>query len=168
VLDEAKPVSPVGRAVQMNRLIEEAVKLLDLELADALVVVRLQLDPGLPPVAADSDRIFEMVLNIVRNAIEAMPGGGTLTIATLPAGNSVEIRFGDTGQGVPDSIRERIFTPFFTTKPAGSGLGLSVASQVVLEHGGSIGVDSPVGSGSTFTVTLPTRIEAQDAQTAGG
>lgn len=168
VLDEARPVSPVGRAVQMNRILEEAVKLLDRELVDARIVVRLQLDPGLPSVVADSDRLFEMVLNIIRNAIEAMPDGGTLTIATLPVAERVEIRFGDTGGGVPEAIRERIFSPFFTTKPAGSGLGLSVANQVVLEHGGSIGVDSVVGSGSTFTVTLPTGIEADDGQAARG
>jgi len=167
VLDDAKPVSPAGRAVQVNRLLEEAVKLLDHELSDGRIVVRLQLDPGVPAIDADSDRLFEIVLNIVRNAIEAMPDGGTLTIATLPLSDRVEIRFGDTGSGVPDSIRERIFSPFFTTKPDGSGLGLSVARQVVFEHGGSIGVDSVPGSGSTFTVTLPTRIEADHGQAAG-
>jgi PAS domain S-box-containing protein len=168
VLDEARPVSPAGRAVQMNRLLEEAAKLLDRELQDARIAVRLQLDPGVPSIVADSDRLFELVLNLVRNAIEAMPDGGTLTIATLPLADRVEIRFGDTGTGIPDAIRERIFSPFFTTKPDGSGLGLSVARQVVLEHGGTIGVDSVVGSGSTFTVTLPTGIEADHGQAARG
>jgi hypothetical protein len=158
VLDDARPAEPGAvQAVQVNRILEEALKLLENELQGAGVSVTLSLDPGLPAVPAETDRIFEMVLNLARNAIQAMPGGGSFLLTTLPAGEHVEIRFTDTGPGVPEEIRERIFAPFFTTKPSGSGLGLTIVSQVVHEHGGSIELESTVGAGSTFIVKLPSR-----------
>lgn len=157
VLDSARPDPPEAQVVHINPLIEEAVKLLEEELREGRIRVSLTLDPGLPAVPADSDRLFEMVLNLLRNAMQAMPGGGSLTVMTFPAAEAVEIQFADTGQGIPEEIRQRIFSPFFTTKPSGSGLGLTIVDQIVREHGGTIGLHSTVGAGTTFTVKLPSR-----------
>ncbi len=155
VLDSARPAPAGAQPVQLNLIVEEAVKLLEGELQKADVKVIMRLDPGLSPIAADSDRIFQMVLNLMRNAVQAMPGGGTLSIITLPAGEWVEMRFTDTGHGIAPEIRDRIFSPFFTTKSAGSGLGLTIVNQVVREHNGVLDVQSSVGAGATFTVKLP-------------
>jgi two-component system NtrC family sensor kinase len=128
--------------------------------------VTLGLDPSLPPIRGDSNRIFELAINLLRNAMQAMPGGGNISLTTRRVGEFVEARFSDAGHGVPDEIRERIFSPFFTTKAAGSGLGLTIVGQIVREHGGTIEVQSKVGSGTTFTVRLPlVGIEADHDET---
>jgi two-component system NtrC family sensor kinase len=94
-------------------------------------------------------------LNMIINAGEAMPQGGTLTVRTSagPAVAVVEIQ--DTGTGIPESIRRRLFEPFFTNKPNGTGLGLSISAHIVTQHGGQIEVDSREGHGSTFRIVLP-------------
>ena len=155
VLDSARPAPTVAQPVQINLIVVEAVKLLEGELAKANVKVVMRLDSGLPAIPADSDRILQMVLNLMRNAVQAMPVSGTLSILTLPAGEWVEMRFTDSGHGIAPEIRDRIFSPFFTTKSAGSGLGLTIVNQVVREHGGVLDLQSTVGAGSTFTVKLP-------------
>ena len=109
VLDYARPVSPNVRSAQINRVLEGAAVLLDEELAANSVKVSLELDPGLPLVPADTDRIFELAINLLRNAMQAMPGGGTATIGSRRAGTAVEMRFADTGGGIPAEIRDRIF-----------------------------------------------------------
>jgi len=93
-----------------------------------------------------------------------MKEGGALTIRTTAAGDTVRIAFEDTGPGIPPDILGRIFDPFFTTKPevSGTGLGLSVSLGIVQSHGGTIDVQSTVGQGSTFTVTLPLKLETED------
>ena len=158
VLDYARPVGPEIKVIQLNRVLEEAANLLEQEFADNAVALTLRLDPSLPLVAADSNRIFELALNLLRNAMQAMLGGGRLSVTSRSADPFVELRFTDTGQGVPQEIRERIFSPFFTTKPSGSGLGLTIVSQIVREHQGTIDVHSEVGVGTTFTVRLPIRV----------
>ena len=157
VLEYARPVSPEVQSVQLNRVLEEAVNLLDQEFEANKVAVSLRLDPSLPVVTADSNRIFEMALNLLRNAVQAMPGGGRISLTSRRAGDNVELRWSDTGQGIPEEIKERIFSPFFTTKPSGSGLGLTIVDQIVREHGGTISLHSEVGVGTTFTVRLPIR-----------
>lgn len=155
VLDSAKPDPDSRQLMQLNLIVEEAVRLMDEEVRESGARIVMRLDPGLPGIAADSDRIFELVLNLIRNAIQACQSGGSVSIVTLPAGDSVELRCTDTGGGISPEIRERIFTPFFTTKPGGSGLGLTIVDQVVREHEGTLSLESAAGAGTTFTVTLP-------------
>lgn len=167
VLDYARPVSADIKSVQANGILQEAANLLSQEFEDNAIEVSLRLDPGLPVVGADSDRLFEMALNLLRNAMQAMPGGGQVSIMSKSAGEFVELRFNDNGHGIPEEVRDRIFSPFFTTRPAGSGLGLTIVSQIVREHGGEIDVQSDVGVGTTFTVRLPLRGgEAHDDESA--
>ena len=102
-------------------------------------------------------RIKQVFLNIINNAVYAMKDGGSLTIRTTAGTGTAHIAFEDTGPGIPAEILARIFDPFFTTKPevSGTGLGLSVSLGIVQSHGGTIDVKSELGTGTTFTVTLP-------------
>jgi signal transduction histidine kinase len=94
-------------------------------------------------------------LNLLLNAIDAMPNGGTLDVATFLENQRVKIAVTDSGGGIDDSVRERLFEPFFTTKPEGTGLGLSICYSLVHAHGGTIEVSSQPGHGACFTVDLP-------------
>ena len=114
---------------------------------------------GLPLVEVDVSRMQQVFLNIINNALYAMPDTGALTIRTSAADGVVAVDFADTGTGIAPEHLDRIFDPFFTTKPevAGTGLGLSVSLGIVQSHGGSIEVQSAPGRGSTFTIKLPAR-----------
>jgi two-component system cell cycle sensor histidine kinase/response regulator CckA len=109
-------------------------------------------------VRADRGQLEQVLMNLALNAAEAMPAGGTLVVRTALEGGQARIDVEDGGAGIPDAIRERIFEPFFTTKPAGrgTGLGLSVVLGIVASHGGKIAVESEVGTGTRFRITLPT------------
>jgi len=109
----------------------------------------------------DADRMAQVVYNIAANARDAMPEGGRLTVTTRRVGGWVEMRFADTGPGVPPGLTDRIFEPFFSYgKQEGAGLGLAIARRIVREHGGEICVESQVGGGATFVVRLPLREQA--------
>ncbi len=103
----------------------------------------------------DEKAIWEVLLNLVKNAYEAMPSGGELAISVQRRDNTAFLSVTDTGTGIPEQERERIFEELFTRKPGGSGLGLAIARQVVRQHGGEVSVESEVGKGSTFTIRLP-------------
>ncbi len=111
-----------------------------------------------PPVVGNPAELREVLLNLVFNAIEAMPGGGTLVLSSWAEDSAICLAVKDTGVGIPEEVRSRIFDPFFTTKgPHSSGLGLSVSYGIIRRHGGQITVDSQPGEGTTFTIRLPVR-----------
>ncbi len=112
-------------------------------------------EPALPAVLADRDQIVQVLLNLVRNALEAMPAGGTLRIAAHRNGKGVAFDVSDTGAGIAAGDLPRVFEPYFTTKEGGTGLGLSIAQRIAEEHGGALDVVSAAGSGTAFTLTLP-------------
>jgi PAS domain S-box-containing protein len=109
----------------------------------------------LPPVRVDRPLLTQALLNLVFNAIQAMPSGGTLTFGLERRGESAEIRIEDTGQGIAPELRGRVFQLFFTTRPGGSGIGLASAYKAIQLHDGSIDFDSQVGRGTTFRIELP-------------
>jgi signal transduction histidine kinase len=109
----------------------------------------------LPPVRVDRPLLTQALLNVVFNAIQAMPSGGKLTLGLERRGESAEIRIEDTGQGIPPENRARVFQLFFTTRPGGSGIGLASAYKAIQLHDGSIDFDSQVGRGTTFRIELP-------------
>jgi two-component system NtrC family sensor kinase len=124
------------------------------------IKIKRQFEPDLYPVLADQGQLKQAFLNLFLNAQDAMPEGGILTIRTRNLGNkAVRIRISDTGIGIPKEHYSQIFEPFYTTKKAGSGvgLGLSVVYGIIKEHQGTIRVDSIVGQGTTFTIRLPAR-----------
>jgi signal transduction histidine kinase len=125
---------------------------------------------GLPMVMVDGEQIKQVCLNITLNALQAMgEKGGRLDIRASDKGKFVEVEFIDTGGGIPDEIKNKIFDPLFTTKATGVGLGLSVCKTIMERHEGDIKVKSRVGKGTTFTISLPTeKILATSAVTKGG
>ena len=113
--------------------------------------------PDLPLVLADPDHISQVLLNLMLNACQAMPGGGTLTLSLFPKGDRVELGVQDTGTGIPEDQISKIFDPFFTTKAVGegTGLGLTVVHGIIQEHNGTISVKSAPNQGTTFLISLP-------------
>jgi signal transduction histidine kinase len=114
-----------------------------------------ELAPDLPALRADRDQLLQVLHNLVKNALEAMPEGGTLTLRARRDGEAVRFEVADTGPGLAPELQARIFEPWVTTKPGGTGLGLAIAARIVEEHGGRIEVASRPGKGATFTVRLP-------------
>jgi len=123
--------------------------------ADRRVVT--ELDPELPPVAANEGQLRQVCLGLASNALEAMEGRGTLSVRSRQVRGEIAIEFEDQGPGIPPAQLSRIFDPFFTTKPPGqgTGLGLAIAQGIVTDHGGRIEVASETGKGSVFRVVLP-------------
>jgi signal transduction histidine kinase/CheY-like chemotaxis protein len=146
----------------VNAVLEQVVSMVRRQGALNIVTVTEAFAPELPMVEMDVPRIKQVFLNVINNAVYAMKDGGSLTIRSAPAGDAVRVSFEDTGPGIPADILGRIFDPFFTTKPevSGTGLGLSVSLGIVQSHGGTIDVQSEIGKGSTFTITLPQHIDA--------
>ena len=144
-------------STDLNSVLEQVVAMVRRQGALSIVNVHEEYARDLPPVQIDVSRIKQVFLNIINNAVYVMPDGGDLTIATARTDDGVAVSIRDTGPGIAPEHRDKIFDPFFTTKPevSGTGLGLSVSLGIVQSHGGNIHVDSEIGQGSTFTVTLP-------------
>jgi nitrogen fixation/metabolism regulation signal transduction histidine kinase len=119
------------------------------------VVLETVLPPGLPTVAADRDLLARALGNLVGNALDAMPEGGTLRVSAAVVDGAVAIEMADTGPGLTEEQRTRLFTPYYTTKKGGTGLGLAIVQGIVSDHGGRIQVVSAPGQGTTFTLVLP-------------
>lgn len=160
LLSFARPSPPCLDATDIQPILEQACLLLKGEMAKARVTVSRDYWPGPLEVLADAQQMQQVFLNILLNAIQAMPRGGTVTLRTflepplLPwAGARVEIA--DTGAGIPSEYLHRVFDPFFTTRERGTGLGLSVSRRIVAAHGGELGVESQKGRGTRFTIRLP-------------
>jgi signal transduction histidine kinase len=152
--DFAKMPAPEMQPVDFNRLAAEAVKLLAPQLAKAGIAQSLELDPAVRPVQADPEQMTRALRNLVLNAIDAMPEGGAVTVRTAAIPGGVRLEVSDTGQGLKPEERDRLFTPYYTTKTHGTGLGLAIVQSVVSDHGGRISVESEPGKGTTFRIDL--------------
>jgi signal transduction histidine kinase len=119
------------------------------------VTVAATTDPAVPPMEIDRTLLRQAVLNLIKNGLEAVSQGGTLTVTTRRMDDTIEIDIADTGPGIVPEVGRRLFEQFFTTKPQGTGLGLSISRQIVEEHGGKIRWSSTPGTGATFTISLP-------------
>jgi signal transduction histidine kinase len=142
----------------IDRILDEVLDdMLGNELAMANIQVVRRYDSLLPEIITDRNQLIQVVVNLVTNARDAMPTGGTLTVTTGREGEKVSIAFQDTGTGMTKEHMERVFMPFFSTKEPGkgTGLGLSVSNSIIQGFGGSFFVESAPGAGSTFTVVLP-------------
>lgn len=168
LLDFAREKVPVKGYFNLNRLIEDTLRLIERPASLKDIEIATDLDPGLPEVWGDADLIKQVILNIVVNAEQAIDGRGRILVQSRlqarnparPGGessNMVEIAISDTGCGIPEANLQRIFDPFFTSKEVGkgTGLGLSVSYGIIKAHGGGIKVESVVGEGSTFRIQLP-------------
>jgi nitrogen fixation/metabolism regulation signal transduction histidine kinase len=149
--------APQPRACDMNRVAEEALALFAGRLDG--ITVKWDLEPGLPPVMADPESIRRALANLIDNAAEAMQGSLLRVLGIHTAlsedGAAVEVTVSDTGHGLTDEIRERLFLPFYSTKQRGTGLGLSIAAKIVQEHGGSLRAEANSPKGARFLLRLP-------------
>ncbi|HEX7573263.1 MAG TPA: cache domain-containing protein, partial [Bacteroidota bacterium] len=157
LLDFAKQTKPQKRLANINGLIENIILLVRNQASFRNITIEKQLDAGIPDVLVDPDQIQQVFVNIILNAAEAMTKGGKLTIRSSAGrdGGTILVSFADNGPGIPESVREKIFDPFYTTKEHGTGLGLSISYGIVEQHGGTVSVESVVGAGSTFIIELP-------------
>ncbi len=148
---EAGPREPVAPA----ELIEKAAVFAQSEIEGKNIKLRVEVEPDLPRIMVNRDRMEQVLLNLIRNAVEAMPDGGVLTLRARREPGAVCLDVSDTGHGIPPERLEEIFDAFVTTKPTGTGLGLALSRAIVVGHGGDICVKSKPGEGSTFSVRFP-------------
>jgi PAS domain S-box-containing protein len=155
LLDFARPSAPELYPIPLARLLEEAVR--TATSGQPRIQVEWALRPDVPPVPVDELKIRQAFLNLVLNAVQAMPHGGTLRVAVYRCCEQpgAVVEFTDTGSGIPPELRERLFKPFFTTKATGTGLGLIIVQRTLEAHGGHIHIDSPPGGGTTVRLVLP-------------
>ncbi len=160
LLSLARPVGLHAQPLDLNHVIDGALaRLAGLPAmgggAGGTVRVTRRYDPALPAMEGDAARLEQAVLNLCVNAAEAMPEGGQLTVATAHEDGTVRVDVSDTGVGIPPENLDRVFKPFVSTKPMGTGLGLPLVARVVAAHGGRVTVESDVGRGTTFHIQLP-------------
>jgi signal transduction histidine kinase len=154
-LQFARPRPPAFQRQRIEEIVEETLLLIGPEARKKGVAVARQANGDTPPTWADGDQLKQVLLNVTLNAIQAMSGGGTLSVAVRRAGGGVVTEVRDTGPGIAPEIRERLFEPFFTTRSGGTGLGLPIALRIVEAHSGDLRIDSQPGGGTTVTIWLP-------------
>jgi two-component system NtrC family sensor kinase len=164
-LNFARPEEPLFQAINMNELVREPLNLLTAKLKNSDIHPVMSLADDHPPTEGDRKQLAQVVLNLMLNAVEAMPQGGTLTICSTVTVNPesrqefLQLIIKDTGHGIPEKDRPYLFDPFFTTKAGGTGLGLSIAYSIIQKHNGRIEVESELGKGSSFILSLPVQKE---------
>jgi len=158
VVDFLFAVRPMNAALEpgdLNKVVRELFDFVSFELEEAGITVTLRLGEKLPLILLDEKYMKQAFLNIVKNAIAAMPEGGLLTVETYLQGGDLCLKVSDTGSGIPEQIIGKIFEPYFTTKEFGSGLGLTMVYKIVKEHLGEITVSSRQGGGASFILSFP-------------
>jgi signal transduction histidine kinase len=153
----ARQSPPRKTHVRLNLIVDEALSLVASRCAQGSVTVVRRASPRLPEIVADPSQVRQVLVNLLVNAIQAMPGGGTLTVTTSESDNHVLLEVADTGTGMSEDVLRQLFVPFFTTKDVneGTGLGLPVVHGIVTAHGGTIQVESRPGCGARFRIRLP-------------
>jgi PAS domain S-box-containing protein len=154
-LQAIRPSPPRKRLVSLNDVVRETAELLRPEFANRGQVLEERLARGLPEAPLDPAQIKTVLVNLMKNAMQAMTRGGSLVVQTGSGADGVWVSLADTGSGIPQEQLGRIFEPFYTTKKKGSGLGLMIVQRIVREHGGLIKLESQVGKGSIFRIWFP-------------
>jgi len=156
MLDFARLGEAEWKEANINESLEATISILSHDIKARHIRLVRDFKP-LPPVYCMPGRLNQVFLNILLNAVQAVPDGGEIIVSTWAYRDGVKVAIADNGVGIPRENMNRIFDPFFTTKPKGTGLGLSISYTIIAEHGGQIEVQSEVGKGSTFTIVLPIR-----------
>lgn len=151
----AKPKAPEFQSVDLNECIDSVLLLTAQEARKTGVKVEKKLDAAIGKRSLDAGLLKQACLNLILNAIQAMPGGGVLTVESGINSGCVEVKITDTGTGISEENRKKLFSPFFTTKKNGTGLGLAITYRIIENHRGKIDVASEPGRGTTFTVKIP-------------
>lgn len=153
----ARQMPPTKTRVNLNKIVQESLFFLESRFAKQGIRLILELTPDLPNITADATQLQQVLVNLAVNSLQATPSGGCLTVKTFANDSQVSLVVEDTGTGMTDEVKARLFTPFFTTKDVGqgTGLGLAVVHGIVTSHGGSVDVESKVGHGTRFEINLP-------------
>ena len=154
-LQAMRPTPPQLKLTPLNEVVHKTLGLLQPELENRGLTLKTKLARQLPAAPIDPTQIQQVLVNLIKNAMQAMTKGGTLTLQTGEGSDGVWISVGDTGGGIPQDQINRIFDPFFTTKKKGTGLGLMIVQRIVRAHGGRIELESHVKRGTTFRIWLP-------------
>jgi two-component system, sporulation sensor kinase E len=154
-LQAIRPAVPQLKLSSLNDIVHKTLKLLQPEMDNRGLNLRIRLTRDLPSTPIDATQIQQVLVNLVKNAMQAMTKGGTLTLQTGEGADGVWVSVADTGGGIPQEQINRIFEPFYTTKKQGTGLGLMIVQRIVRAHGGRIELESQVGRGTTFRIWLP-------------
>src|SRR5439155_20429551 len=163
----SKRQQPQFQAVDGNEIVQNVLRVFRAQLRSsdrATTEPRLDLASGIEPIAADPELLHRALSNLVLNAMDAMPQGGTLTLRTRQNGDRVFVEVSDTGSGLTSEECERLFTPYYTSKQHGTGLGLAIVQSIISDHGGRISVHSRPGEGATFVIELPRNQERLGAE----
>lgn len=155
ILDFARPVSLTPRPGNLSQIVKNVLELLRPQLTSNKVEVHLSLGQHQAPVMLDDSSMRGALMNLILNAIEAMPKGGTLSINLDQTSDLLQLEITDTGSGISEEQAKNIFEPFYTTKEQGLGLGMPYARKIIEQHGGSISIDGRVGVGTTISIALP-------------
>ena len=166
-LQAIRPTRPELKPISLNDIVIDTVTLLGPEIDNREVNLEQHFADELPIAPLDEVQVKQALVNLIKNAIQAMAQGGTLTLTTLAESDGVWVHVTDTGGGIPQEKINRIFQPYFTTKEKGSGLGLMIVQRIVREHGGRIEMESNTGDGTTFRIWFPLT-EHQTLRLTGG
>lgn len=156
-LDISNPPQPTKTSFDLNRLIRNIAEFMKLEMEKKNVSLHLNLSDSLKPMHGSPDQIKQALLNLLLNAAQAMPNGGQVKLQTAYDGKTIQLEVSDTGEGISPEVREKIFSPYFTTKERGSGLGLTIVRRIIREHNGFIDVHSEKNKGTKFIINLPVK-----------
>jgi two-component system sensor histidine kinase HydH len=161
LLDFSRPLRLHLQSVALKPLLEDALRLVTRQSRDARVALALDLPDATLHVTVDADKMRQVVLNLLLNALDAMSAGGQLRVAAVRKGrHDLQITIADTGKGIDANDRPHIFEPYYSTKKSGTGLGLAIVRNIVKAHRGDITVDSRPGGGTAVRITLPGTVEA--------
>ncbi|HIE30229.1 TPA: sensor histidine kinase [Candidatus Poribacteria bacterium] len=155
IMDFARPMKLNLQKDDINSVLLEVLNFMEAKLIHHKITLVKNLSKDLPLIMLDADKLKQVFMNVIFNAIQSMSSGGELTIATKQRGSTILVEISDTGVGIPPENLSRLFEPFFTTKAEGTGLGLTNARQILQQHGGDIEVQSKVGVGTTVIISLP-------------
>ena len=155
ILGFARPVNLTLRSGNLNQIVTDLLELLRPQLTANKVEVRLSLAPEHATMMLDESSLRGALMNLLLNAIAAMPDGGTLSIAIAPSGETFRLEITDTGRGIAEEDVKKVFEPFYTTKEQGLGLGMPYAKKIIEQHGGTISLSSRLGEGTTISIVLP-------------
>jgi len=158
--DFSKMPAPRFEQINLNETLHEVLRLFDAqfnEVGKPAITRELFLKEGLPEIDGDPELLHRAFQNVVLNALDAMPAGGTLALRTLDLDGKIRVEIADTGDGLTSEESARLFTPYYTTKPQGTGLGLAIVQSVVSDHHGTVSISSEEGRGTTIRIELPQR-----------
>jgi len=154
-LHAIRPSQPQLKPASLNEVVEKTLELLHPEIENRGIQVHQRLARQLPLTPIDTTQMQQVLVNLIKNAMQAMTRDGTLTLQTGEGPKGVWVSVGDSGGGIPQEQINRIFEPFYTTKKKGSGLGLMIVQRIVRSHGGTIELESQTGRGTVFRIWLP-------------